>query len=114
MIEDKALRDSALRLFKSDLALIRGDLHERPVGARLSDRVGDAAMDMLDDAVDYAEENKGKVAAGIAAAVLWFGRGLILDALESWLGSENDEDDAEPGGEPARSGKSRNLNRPAE
>ena len=44
LIEDRALRDSALRLFRSDLQVIREDLRERPVSARISSRLGDAAM----------------------------------------------------------------------
>ena len=107
MIEDREVRDAALRLFKADLGLIRGDLDDRSIGARLSDRVGDATMDMLDEAVDYAEANRGKVAAGVAAAVLWFARGPILDALGRWLGVEYEDldEDEEPAATPARSRK---------
>lgn len=102
MIDDMALRDAALRLFKADLALVRVDLADRSIAARLSDRLGDATMDMLDEAVDYAEGNRGKVAAGIAALVLWFARGPILDSLAGWLGAEN-AGDAEPEDEVGRS-----------
>jgi hypothetical protein len=94
LAEDKALRDAALALFKADLALVRADLDERGVGGRISDRIGETTMDMLDEAVDYAAENKGKVAAGIAAVVLWFARGPILDALSDLTGVGDDE---EPG-----------------
>ena len=82
LAEDRALRDSALRLFKSDLALVRADLKERGVGARIADRIGDGTMDMVDDAVDYAEANKGKLAAAVAAFVLWFARGPIMHGLK--------------------------------
>jgi hypothetical protein len=34
LAEDRALRDAALRLFKSDLALIRRDLDSRGLGDR--------------------------------------------------------------------------------
>ena len=99
LAEDKALRDAALRLFKSDLELIRGDLGERGLSARAKDRVAGAALEILDDAVDYAETNRGWVAAGAAAVVLWFARKPILGWLADWLdGGENA--DAEPG-EPA-------------
>lgn len=94
LAEDKALRDAALALFKADLALVRADLNERGIGQRLADRVGESTMDMLDEAVDYAEDNKGKVAAGLAAVILWFTRGPILDALGRLVGTE--EDDEEP------------------
>jgi hypothetical protein len=48
-------------------------------------------MEMLDEAADYAEDNKGKVAAGIAAVILWFARGPILDAVATLLGEDNEE-----------------------
>ena len=85
------MRDAALALFQADLALIRADLTERGVGGRIADRIGEASMDMVDEAVDYAEENKGKVAAGIAAIVLWFARGPILDLLGGLIGDEDEE-----------------------
>jgi hypothetical protein len=84
-----------LQLFKSDLALIRGDLDERGIGARAKDRLGGAALEMLDDAVDYAEDNKGWVAAGAAAVVLWFARKPILGWLADLL--EGDDASEEPG-----------------
>ena len=99
LAEDKALRDAALQLFKSDIALIRGDLAERGVGARAKDRLGEAALGMLDDAIDYAEDNKGWVAAGTAAVVLWFARKPIL----GWLADLLDGEDAEPGEAAGRS-----------
>ena len=94
LADDKALRDAALALFKADLALVRADLAERGIGARVADRLGESAMDIVDEGIDYAEENKGKVAAGVAALVLWFARRPILEALGRLIGS--DEDDAEP------------------
>jgi hypothetical protein len=99
LAEDKALRDAALALFKADLALVRADLDERGIGQRVADRLGESTMEMLDEAADYAEDNKGKVAAGIAAVILWFARGPILDAVARLLG----EDDEEPGDRAGRS-----------
>jgi hypothetical protein len=96
LAEDRMLRDAALDLFKADLALIRADLKERGVGARISDRIGESTLEMVDEAADYAEANRGKVAAGIAAVILWFTRGPIIDALAR-LFDDDEEDDAEPG-----------------
>ncbi len=101
LAEDKALRDAALALFKADLALVRADLDERGLGKRISDRLGESTMEMLDEATDFAEDNKGKVAAGVAALILWFARGPILDALGRLIGE--DEDEAEPGDRAGRS-----------
>jgi len=93
MAEDKALRDSALALFRADLAMVRADLDERGLGARISDRLGESTMEVIDEAADFAEENKGKVAAAVAAVVLWFARAPILDALGRLIG---DDEEAEP------------------
>lgn len=96
LAEDRALRDAALGLFKSDIALIRGDLDERGIGPRAKDRLGEAALGMLDDGIDYVEDNKGWVAAGTAAVVLWFARkpilGWLADLLEGREGEEPGED----------------------
>lgn len=100
LIEDRALRDAALALVKADLALVRADLEERGIGSRIGHRLSDSTMDMIDDAVDFAEENKGTVAAGLAAIILWFAREPILDGLASLLGL--DEDEEEPGERPSR------------
>jgi hypothetical protein len=95
LAEDKALRDSALALFRADLALVRADLDERGLGPRIADRLGESTLELLDDAAGYAEDNQGKVAAGIAAVVLWFARAPILGALGRLIGP--DEQDEEPG-----------------
>jgi hypothetical protein len=90
LAEDKALRDAALGVFQADLRFIREDLDQRGIGGRIADRLGDATLDMVDEAVDYAEGNKGQVAAALAAIVLWFGRSPILHGLERMLGIEDD------------------------
>ena len=95
--EDRDLRDSALRLFKQDLALVRDDLHQRGIGARIADRIGDGTLDMVEDAVGYAETNRGKVAAALAALVLWFARGPIVHGITRLF-----EDEPEPEGIGAR------------
>jgi hypothetical protein len=93
--EDMALRDAALGLFKADLALVRADLAERGLGQRVADRLGESTMDVLDEAIDYAEDNKGTVAAGIAAVVLWFARRPILGALGRLIGDEEEPADGD-------------------
>jgi hypothetical protein len=81
LAQDRALRDAALGVFRTDLAFIRDDLKSRGVGGRIADRIGDSAKDMLDDAVDYAEDNRGQVAAAVAAIVLWLARAPLLNGL---------------------------------
>ena len=95
LAEDKNLRDAALALFKADLALVRADLDERGLGKRIGDKVGESTMEVIDEAADFAQDNKGKVAAAVAAVILWFARGPILDTLGGLIG-DDDEEDEEP------------------
>ncbi len=80
LLQDRALRDAALQLVKTDISVIRSEMSARSPGARLADRVSEGAMDMLDEAVDYAQDNPGKLAAGVGVIALWFARGPILRA----------------------------------
>jgi hypothetical protein len=58
-------------------------------------------MDIVDEAVDYAEANRGSVAAGVAAIVLWFARTPLLNGLSRLFSLE--EDDEEQEGDEVRS-----------
>ena len=91
LAEARALRDAALAVFQADLRFVREDLAARGLGERVADRLGDATMDMVDDAVDYAEANKGRVAAAVAAAVLWFARAPLLAGLARLAGMATDD-----------------------
>ncbi len=93
LADDRALRDAALRVFRDDLRFVREDLSDRGVGGRIADRLGDASLDLLDEAADYAEDNKGAVAAGIAAVILWFARTPLLHGLADLLGLEDEDED---------------------
>jgi len=74
LAEDRALRDAALRLVKADVGFIRQDLAERGPGGRIVDRVSDATIDTVDDAVDYAQEHRVMVIGAAIAIVAWFAR----------------------------------------
>lgn len=93
LAEDRALRDAALEVFSTDLHFIRQDLRARSVGKRITDRIGDSAMEIVDEAVDYAEANRGKVAAAVAAIVLWFARTPLLNGLSRIFGLEQDDEE---------------------
>jgi hypothetical protein len=99
--EDRKLRDAALDVFVTDLRFVRQDLHARSVGKRITDRIGDSAMDIVDEAVDYAEANRWSVGAAVAAIVLWFARTPLLNGLARIFGF--DEEHAELDGDDARS-----------
>lgn len=101
LAEDRRLRDAALEVFSTDLRFVRQDLHARSVGQRVAGRIGESAMEIVDEAVDYAEANRGRVAAAAAAIVLWFARAPLLYGLARIFGF--DEDDEEQVGEGARS-----------
>jgi hypothetical protein len=101
LAEDRKLRDAALEVFSTDLRFIKQDLHARSVGKRITDRIGDSALDVLDEAVDYAEANRGRVAAAVAAVVLWFARVPLLNGLARIFGL--DEDEQEQDGDKPRS-----------
>ncbi len=96
MIEDKMLRDAALALVKADVAQLRADLNVRNLGNRALDRVSEGATDILDEAVDLADNNRGVVAALVAALVVWFARNPIL-ALFDRADDENHYDAAQGG-----------------
>jgi hypothetical protein len=92
LAQARAERDAALSLFKTDLAMVRVDLRQRGIGARIADRIGDSTLDMVEDAIDYAEAHKGPLAAGVAAVVAWFARGPIMDALKAVFTEDEPEE----------------------
>jgi hypothetical protein len=95
LAEDRQLRDAALEVFSTDLRFIRQDLRARSVGKRITDRIGDSAMDIVDEAVDYAEANRGSVAAAVAAIVLWFARAPLLNGLARIFGLDGESEEQE-------------------
>jgi hypothetical protein len=97
LAEDRKLRDAALEVFSTDLRFIKQDLRARSVGKRITDRIGDSAMEIVDEAVDYAEANRGYVAAAMAAIVLWFARAPLLNGLSRIFGFEDDETEQDGG-----------------
>lgn len=96
--EDRKLRDAALALVKADVDHVRADLKSRGVGARLADRIGEGASDVLDEAVEVADTHKGVLATLLAAVILWFARNPIL----SLFADQEDEDEAEQEPDAAR------------
>ena len=90
MVEDRYLRDSARALLDADIEHLKSGLSQRGITERALDRVKDGAIDIYEDAVEVAEDNKGALAALVAAIVVWFARNPIL----SLLGLEEYSDDA--------------------
>ena len=90
LLEDRHVRDAARALVDADLKNLRADLAIRSVGERVGDRISSGASEVYDGAVEVAADNKGALAAIIAALVLWFARNPLREVL---LGEnpENDE-----------------------
>ncbi len=89
MIADRLLRDAALTLVKADVGYIKSDVAERGIGGRISDRASEGTVDLLEQAVELADDNRGALAALIGAVVLWFARNPIIDLL---FGQEGEDD----------------------
>jgi hypothetical protein len=96
MLEDRYLRDSAKALVEADLEHVKTDLARKGLVARTFDTVKDGAVDLYEEAVDAAEDNKGALVALVAAVVVWFARNPLLDLFGLGEGDDAREDDAEP------------------
>ena len=81
MEEDRHLRDSARALLDADLENLKSDLSQKSVGARAMDRMREGAIDLYEEAVEMADDNKGALAALLAAVVVWFSRNPLLSAV---------------------------------
>ncbi|EDL50209.1 hypothetical protein [Erythrobacter sp. SD-21] len=93
MLADRYLRDSARALVDADIEHIKADFAHKGLGERAMDRVTDGAMDLYEEAIEVAEDNKGALAALIAAVVVWFARNPILAAFGLAPEGEDEEDD---------------------
>lgn len=95
MLEDRYLRDSARALVEADIEHLKADFTHKSLTERAMDRVVEGASDLYDEAVEMAEDNKGALAALVAAVVVWFARNPILELLgfaPADPEAENDDD----------------------
>ncbi|MEX0342721.1 MAG: hypothetical protein AB3N06_09045 [Erythrobacter sp.] len=98
MIEDQYLRDSARALVEADIEHLKSDFANKTLGERAIDRMREGATDLYEEAIDVAEDNKGALAALVAAIVVWFARNPILEVFGLAAEPEDDpkiDDDAE-------------------
>lgn len=94
MLEDRYLRDSARALVEADIEHLKADFTHKTLAERAMDRVVDGASDLYDEAIEMAEDNKGALAALVAAIVVWFARNPILELLGfAPEDPDHDEDD---------------------
>jgi hypothetical protein len=77
----KATRDAAKSALDERLSLVRGDLAERSVGGRITDKVVGETADVALQAVEVVETHKLIVAGTLATVALWFLRNPIITAV---------------------------------
>ncbi|QKG71508.1 hypothetical protein [Erythrobacter mangrovi] len=78
MISDRHLRDSARALVEADVENLKTTYSQKGLTARAMDMVREGAVDIYEEAVEVADDNRGALAALIAAIVVWFARNPIL------------------------------------
>ena len=81
MIEDRYLRDSARALVEADVEHLKTGLERKGIAARALGSVKDGALKIYEEALEVADDNKGALAALVAAILVWFARNPILDIL---------------------------------
>ena len=91
MIEDRYLRDSARALVEADIEHIKADFAHKGLGERAMDRVTEGALDLYEEAIEVAEDNKGALAALVAAIAVWFARNPIFALLGVQDGEKHEE-----------------------
>lgn len=90
MVADRRLRDSAKALLVADYEFLKGDIERKGISQRIFGRITDSAVEVYDEAVEVAADNKGALAALVAAIFVWFARHPLLAALG--LGGEDEAD----------------------
>jgi hypothetical protein len=88
LAKDRATREAALAVFSSNLTQVRSDLEARGIGGRIADKAGKEVRAGFDEALAIADDNKGIIAATIAALALWFLRNPLIEGLRSLLADQ--------------------------
>ena len=89
--EDRALRNAARALFEADIANLRANLSGKSISSRIVDRIGEGAAEVLDEAIEVADNNKGVIATLIAAIILWFARHPLIELITGEDGAERND-----------------------
>lgn len=75
---DRANRKAARTLFDARLAQVKADLAARGIGGRVVAKVKDDAVGLVDEGLAVAKDNKGLVAATVAAVLAWIFRAPLI------------------------------------
>ena len=94
LAKDRTTREAALTAFNANLAQVRTDLEARGIGGRIADQASMEVRAGIDEALAIADDNKGIVAATIAALALWFLRIPLIAGLRSLLADGKTGDDS--------------------
>ena len=85
---DRANRKAAWALFEGRLGQVKADLSARSIKGRMIDKAKGDALAIADEAVAVAKDNKGLVAATIAALIAWAFRAPLLGFLAAKRGEQ--------------------------
>ena len=91
LIEDRHLRDSARALIDASVENVRTEFSSVGLAERAKDRLTDGAAEVYDEAVHVAADNKGALAAIVAALMMWFARNPLGDLLGDAFAKQDDE-----------------------
>lgn len=100
-IVDRALRDAARAVLTDDIDRLRANLSEEGIASRVSSgvtstisgRIRTGARDVLAQAKAQAGDHKGVLAVLLGAILLWIARGPILDWIEEFDATEDEDND---------------------
>ncbi|MFA6219901.1 MAG: hypothetical protein WC692_09015 [Erythrobacter sp.] len=97
MIADRHLRDSARTLVVADVENLKAGYARKGLAERAIDRVREGAVDIYEEAIEVADDNRGALAALVAAIVVWFARNPILSLFGLGEEDEQEQDDETQG-----------------
>jgi hypothetical protein len=100
-IVDRALRDAARAVLTDDIERLRANLSEEGIASRVSSgvtstisgRIRTGARDVLAQAKAQAGDHKGVLAVLLGAILLWIARGPILDWIDEFDTTEDEDND---------------------
>lgn len=100
-IVDRALRDAARAVLTDDIERLRANLSEEGIASRVSSgvtstisgRIRTGARDVLAQAKAQAGDHKGVLAVLLGAILLWIARGPILDWIDEFDATKDEDND---------------------